>query len=957
ISSIGYKTQEIVTGSRSVIDVALEPDVAQIEESFVVAYGTARKSTYTGSAAVVKAEAIKDMPKASFETALVGTVSGLQMTPGSGQAGSSVNIRIRGTGSMNASNEPLYVIDGVPMNSGDLSKLNYSSNNAMNSINPADIESITVLKDAAASSLYGSRAANGIIMITTKSGKKGKMNLSFKANVGFTPSFAYNNWEKASPQDQIDYSLELWTAWNMRDEPTTYPTYELARAQAEQDYKNLIGDDPRGFFDWEDALLRTATFQNYDLSASGGTENNTYYFSLGYTKENGRVYVNDLSRYSGRLNVTQKITNFLDMTSNVSFSSVEKNGFNDGYNNGANYFLMIRNLLFDNWWPKNEDGTWHTDPWRTYAQNVLYYDNYRENVSKINRFSINESLKANITPDLSVKTIFSYDETRLDDYVWRAANHYDLSARSVNGVVRNIHNKWLKMVSTSTINYDYTFKDVHNIALLAGFEVEDNQFNLVRAEGTNLPSLTSKTVATAGTKTSNAYYSGNSMMSFLSRLEYNYDNKYYFSASFRRDGSSKLSPSVRWGNFWSVSGAWKINSEKFMQSVEWLSNLRIKTSYGINGTMPEPNYGHIALFSYSNYTYGNNPGGRITTTAAETLKWETNYTLNLGVEAGFFNNRLNINLEYYDRVSKNLLQDAPISRITGFNSILQNIGAMDNSGFEIEIGGDIIKRNDFRWNMSINGATLRSRVTKLYEGADIIWYDPTGDDNQARFIYREGKSPKSFYGREWAGVDPDNGEPMWYTNNTTTTPYKTVNGRPVTNLYDQASDIITGCADPKLFGGINSDISWKGFSVYLNFSYSLGGDVYNAFERYVNDDGYFTTRTRTEKAMDYWKKPGDITQAPRLGLDENTKAFKSHQSRWLYKNNYIRLKNITISYNLPKNIVEKVKLTNCRVYFSGMNLLTFASQNYFDPEVSVYGVKSWEMPIGKTFTFGIELNL
>jgi TonB-linked SusC/RagA family outer membrane protein len=957
VSYIGYKTQEIVVNNRSIIDVVLEPDIAQIEESFVVAYGTAKKSSYTGSAAVVKAEAINDMPKASFETALVGTVSGLQMSPGSGQAGSSVNIRIRGTGSMNASNEPLYVIDGVPMNSGDLSGLNYSSNNAMNSINPGDIESITVLKDAAAASLYGSRAANGIIMITTKSGRKGKMNLSFKANVGFTPSFAYNNWEKASPEDQIAYSLELWTAWNMRDKPDLYPTYELARVKAEQDYKNLIGDDPRGFFDWEDAILRTATFQNYDLSASGGTENNTYYFSLGYTKENGRVYANDLSRYSGRLNISQKITDFLELTSNISFSAVEKNGFNDGYNNGANYFLMVRNLLFDNWWPKNEDGTWHTDPWRTYAQNVLYYDSYRENVSKINRFSINESLNAKITPDLYVKTIFSYDETRLDDYVWRAANHYDLSARSLNGVVRNIHNKWLKIISTTTINYNKTFKDLHNVALLAGFETEDNQFNLVRAEGTNLPSLTSKTVATAGTKTSNAYYSGNSMMSFLSRLEYNYNNKYYFSASFRRDGSSKLSPSVRWGNFWSVSGAWKIKSEKFMQSVDWLSNLRIKTSYGVNGTMPANNYGHISLFSYSAYTYNNNPGGRITTIASETLKWETNYTLNLGIEAGFFNNRLNVNVEYYDRVSKNLLQDAPISRITGFTSILQNIGAMKNTGFEIEIGGDIIKRNDFKWNMSINGSTLRSRVTKLYGGADIIWYDPTGADSQARFIYREGKSPKSFYGREWAGVDPDNGEPMWYTNNTTTTPYKTVNGRPVTNLYDQASDVITGCADPKLFGGINHDISWKGFSVYLNFSYSLGGDVYNAFERYVNDDGYFTTRTRTQKAMDYWKNPGDVTQAPRLGLDENTKTFKSAQSRWLYKNNYIRLKNITISYNLPKNIVEKVKLTNCRVYFSGMNLLTFASQNYFDPEVSVYGVKSWEMPLGKTFTFGIELNL
>jgi len=946
---LGMKQKEIPVGNQSIINVILEYDAIGLEETIVVAYGTAKKSTFTGSAVVVKAAAINDIPRASFENALVGTVAGLQMSPGSGQAGSSVNIRIRGTGSMNATNEPLYVIDGVPVISGDLSGLNYASNNVMNTINPGDIENITVLKDAAASALYGSRAANGVVLITTKSGQKGKMNVNLKINAGFTPEFAYNNWEKADPESQKAFVLDNYTAWGIYYDDLPY---DEAREAALSDYKSIIGEDPRGYFSWEDAILRTASFQNYELSASGGSDNTIYYASIGYTKENGRVRANDVSRYNGRLNVTQKIASFLELASNISFSSVEKNGFNDTYNNGANYFHMVRNMLYDNWWPQNEDGTWHTSPWRTYAQNVLYYDNYRESVSDINRLAINEALKVQILPELYVKSILGYDESRLDDYSWRASIHYD--ATSTSGNVTNIHNKWLKMVSSTTANYNQTFADKHNVALLAGFEAEKNQTDIVRAVGTKLPTLTSKTVATAGEKTSNAYYYGNNMMSILSRLEYNYANRYYLSGSYRRDGSSKLSASTRWGNFWSVSGAWRIKDEAFLQSADWLSNLRLKASYGVNGTLPTANYGHIPLYSFG-YNYNNDPGGRVTTVADDKLTWETNYTSNFGLEAGFLDNRLTINVEYYNRDSKNLLQNVPISTNTGFSSILTNFGAMNNKGLEIEVGGDLIRQKDILWHLSINAATLKSRVTKLYDGADIIWYDPTGGDNQARFIYREGFSPKSFWGKEWAGVDPDTGEPMWYTNNETTTPYKTLNGRAVTNKWSGATETIIGCADPKLFGGINTDFSWKGLSLYLNFTYSLGGDVFNAYERYMNDDGYFTSRTRTWKAMDYWKQPGDVTQGPRLGLAES-EQFGSYQSRWLYNNNYLRLKNTTVSYNIPKRIVNMAKLSSVRVFFTGANLWTIASQNYFDPEPNVYGVKSWELPMGKTYTFGLELN-
>lgn len=961
----GMKTKEVEIGNQSTIDVALENEVQALEETIVVAYGTVKKSTFTGSASTVRASLINDIPQTSFENAMAGTVAGLQLSPTSGQVGSSVSIRIRGTGSLNASNDPLYVIDGVPVISGDVSTLDYSSNNVMNTINPNDIASITVLKDAAASSLYGSRAANGIVVITTKSGRKEKMSVNFKANYGFTPTFAYNNMEKASSEDQVAYTKDLYRVWASQaknaDGSLRYPTDADQRAKAEADFNANIGNDPRGFFDWYDALFKTAVLQNYDLSASGGSDKTTYFASFGYTKEEGRVRPNNLSRWNGRLNVSQKLFNFSELTSNILFSSVDKKGFNDTYNNGANYFLMERNLLFNNWWPTNVDGSWHTGAWRTYAQNVIYYDNFRESVSGINRLSANNSLRINFTDELIFKTIFSYDETRVNDFTWRAPIHYE--ALATNGRVSNTNYKILRLVNSNTLNWNHTFAEKHVVGLLVGLETEKHTTNYLQGIGTNLPTLDAKVISVAGKTEAWGSTYGNSMISMLSRLDYNYQGKYYLSGSFRSDGSSKFRPVTRWGNFWSASGAWRIKEEPFLKQVDWLSNLFFKVSYGTNGTLPSENYAAHSLFTYGYpYSYNANVGGAITSFADDNLTWETNYNTNIGINSAFFNNRLTFNIEFYNRDSRNLLQDVPNSTITGIGTILRNVGEMNNRGVEIEVGGDIIRSKELTWSLSINGATLRSRVTKLYRSnanipEDIIKYDPTGGDSRARFILREGYSPKSFYGKEWAGVDPSNGEPMWYINNPnyTGTVYKDLNGRPVTNKWASASDAITGSADPKIFGGINTNVRWKGFLLDLNFVYSLGGDAFSASERYMNDDGYFTSRTRTVKAMDYWKKEGDITQGPRLGLAES-EIFNTHQSRWLYRNNFIRLKIVTLSYNLPKSIVEKIKMSNCRVYFNGTNLLTFASQNEFDPEVNVWGTRGWEMPLGKTYTFGLELT-
>lgn len=946
-SYIGYRTQEVPVGGRNVIDVILAPDALALDEVMVVAYGTATKGTFTGAAAVVRSNVIQDIPSASFESMLQGKVPGLKWSPGSGQAGSSVNMRIRGTGSMNASNEPLYVIDGVPVNQGNVSDLSMVSLNIMNSLNPSDIESFTVLKDAAASSLYGSRAANGVILITTKKGKTGKLKINLKTTLGFTPTFAYNNWETPTPEQQREIYYDVYYNQYIDKGKTT----SEADAYAKSVIATNLPTDTRGYFDWEDALLRTAMYQNYDLSLSGADDNTSYFTSIAYMKEEGRVYTNNMDRITGRLNITKKVFKNLDLTTNFAIAKVKKDGFNDTYNNNTNYFLNLKNQFFGDYWPTNIDGTPVTSRYKSYAYNYLYYDNLQENYSNMLRISLNETLKWTIVPGLVASTLFSFDNTRVDDHNYYSPLHHRGSASI--GTVSESSNKIEKIVTSTTLNYNKTFIDKHNVGILVGFEAEKNSTKYVYANGTNLPNAISNTIATAGTKTSNAYSWGNNLLSLLSKAEYSYDDKYYLSGSFRRDGSSKLGVNTRWGNFWSMAGSWRIKNESFLKDVSWVTNMRIKGSYGVNGTLPSSNYGHLALYSYG-YNYLEGPGGVVSSVADPDLSWETSYTYNIGLESAFFNGRLNLEIDYFNRDSKNLLQNVEISRVTGFSSILTNFGAMNNKGLEILLSGDIIKKENWTWNLSANASFIKSKVTKLYGGSDIIWYDPTGGDNQAQFLYREGLSPLSFWGKEWAGVDPATGKGMFYLNNDKNGD-AIYNGRSVTYNASNASNVITGCADPDVFGGINSSLKWKGISLDLSFSYSLGGDIYNAFERYVNDDGYFSNRTRSVKVLERWKNPGDITDVPRYTYEAEY-GFFSHTSRWMYKNNYIRLKDISISYSFPENITKKIRMSNLRVFASATNLWTIASQDYFDPEVNAYGVQSWQMPLGKTITFGLDFN-
>lgn len=982
-SSIGYTTQSVAVNGRARLDIMLKADAVQLDETIVVAYGTAKKGTYTGAATAVKAEAIQDVPTTSFENALNGKIAGLQVSQSSGQAGSTSSIRIRGIGSMNASNEPLYVIDGVPVNSGNTGQMSDwiagTSNNVMNTLNPSDIESITVLKDAAASSLYGSRAANGVIMVTTKRGKLGKPTVTFKASVGISPDWATDNYEIASPQEQAQIEYEIFHEYRQTgrgwsdEQANEYALSQLNSRFGKHGYEftsegtgryakiniKSLRSEKAKYFDWEDALFRTAVFQSYDLSVSGGTENTSYYSSFAYTEDKGRAITNEFQRLAGRVNVNQKVGKFVELATSINLAHTEQEGYNDTRNTNTNYFMQTRNLLWPFYWPTDyKTGELWTARFGSLARNHIYYQDKWENSSKTFKIQASEALTVHLLDGLDLKTVFSYDNSEVKDHIYYSAEHFNGS--STNGSVTEMSTNYETVVSSTTLNFNRTFKEDHTLGVLVGFEAEDKNTYYQRASGENLPTSALKTVTTAGTLDATAYNWGNSMASILSRVEYNYGGRYYLSGSYRRDGSSRLSEDARWGNFWSAAGSWKIDNEKFMDNVDWVSSLRLRASYGVNGTLPSSNYGWRSLASYT-YKYQGNPGSALTNVANDNLSWETSYTSNIALEFGLWDQRLTGTVEYFNRDSKDLLQDVPISTITGFSSTLMNIGEINNKGWEIELSGDIIRKKDLTWDATLTASMIKSEVTELYGDADIIWYDPTGGDDRCRFIYREGESVLSYYGIEWAGVNPDNGKNVWYVNpaDGRTVPgddefmYK---GRVATYNHKNAEMKILGDATPKIYGGINTNVTWKGISLGLNFIYKLGAKLYDAAEKDVDDDGYYWERIRSARvAANRWKEVGQVTNIPQISGQDLTDAMQT-SSRHIHTGDFLRLKNISLSYNFPKELVKKAGLGSARVYFNGQNLLTWSAFKEVDPEVNAYGTRGWETPYTKTYTFGLEFT-
>jgi len=940
ISFVGMKSKEIIIpeGQNSELNIILEDESIQLEDLIVTAYGTYKKSSYAGSATTVKTEALKDVPTANFAQMLQGSTSGVQVSTSSNQPGGAVSLRVRGLGSFNASNNPLYVVDGVPMIAGDISTQSGGGFDIMSSINPSDIESLIIIKDAAAASLYGSRAANGVILIKTKTGKKGKTIFTYKSDFG-TSEFATQYRPILNGQERRDVIYE-----GLINRATMVDGLDATAATAYADglidtYAPVPWD---GFADWNKLLMRKGAHQNHEFSASGGTEKLTFFSSLGYTEQEGVSYQSMLKRVSGRLNLNFKATERLEIGANVLFSNVQQ----DVSDEGGTYTSPLyssRNTVTPSNPAYNEDGTYATWFPRNGDRNPKSAKDLNYNRQWLTKAFNTLYAEYKFTKELRFKTTFSYDYNLLKGNEWNDPRTSDGS--KVNGDMNVEYRDYKKLISSNVIGYERSFFEKHNVDVLAGYEFEDYKRDNLEGYKSNFPNVDKHDISNASALADVSGSSSQSrMISYISRLNYNFDSKYFFGVSFRRDGSSRLKPENRWGNFWSLSGAWKVSNESFMEPFKKIINdLKLRTSYGVNGTLPSSYNGFMNLTGFG-YDYDGQPGIVENQIAYPKLSWETNYNFNVGLDMEFFE-RLNVTVEYYTRTTKDLLMDMPLSLTTGFSSILTNVGKMENKGVELEIQSKNIKTKDLNWTTSLN---LTKNTNKILVLNGIQTEIASGV--QVRMV---GQPYYTFKMIEFAGINPDNGNPQFYTNTTD------ANGKLVKDITEDpknALPILMGSADPKLTGGLTNNITYKWFDLGFTFTFSLGGQSYDNAAQKLEHSGSEPDANISAIYKDRWRKPGDNTSIEAFIYNNPSRMNDYANSRRLHSTNHIRLKNITLGVNAPKQWVSKIKVDKVRIFCSASNLLTWAAYDQYDPEVPTGGSAYFEMPPLKTLTFGIDIN-
>lgn len=939
VSYIGYTRQEIKVTSAKTIKVEMTPDNNLMDEVVITGYGTFKKSAYAGSAASVKGETLKDVPAISFKDLLQGNAPGVQFTSSSGQPGASSSLRIRGMGSFNASNSPLYVIDGVPMRSGTINTMSSDAGlDIMSTINSSDIESVTVIKDAAAASLYGSRAANGVVLITTKKGKAGKPSISLKADWG-SSDFAMDYRPIMGGEERRQYIYDGLVAGQIKKGKSEAD----AMAYADGEIDDYAPVPWCGYTDWNDVLFKKGNHQSYEASLSGGTDRFKYYSSLSYLKQDGIAINSGLERISGRLNVDFQATSKLKLGANVLFATVNQ----DVYSEGTSYsspFYTSRNAVVPSDPIYNEDGSWNRDLIRIGDRNPLLsatYDYQREYVTRTFNTIYGEY---EFIKDLKFKSTFSYDYVITKGKDWsdpRTSNGDD-----INGGMSKKYYEYNKMVWANQVSYKTSIARDHHIDALVGYEIDDQYRDYLSGYATNFATHDKNQISN-GMKTESV--GGNDtrtrMVSYLTRLNYDYKNKYYLGGSFRTDGSSRFQRDNRWGSFWSISGAWRIIEEKFMSPTkDWLTDLKIRASYGVNGTLPSDYFGYMGLSSLTN-GYLEQPGIIQSQLRNDDLQWETNYNLNLGLDFALWN-RINVTLEYYTRTTKNLLMDRPISMTTGFSSYLMNIGEVKNKGVELEISSTNIQTKDFSWNTTFNISHNKNKIVTL-DGMQT-------EIKSGSQIRKVGKSYRTFYMIEFAGINPETGAPQFYTNDVDE------NGNYIKDITEEINKahaiVLDKHAEPNAIGGLSNTLRYKWFDLNFMFSYQFGGYSYDNWAQKTEHGGNDLEANIPSYYKDSWKKPGDITKYELFYEKPSVAMNKVTTTRRLHSTDFIRLKTLTFGFTVPKDWTRKIGIENVRLYASANNLWTWAAYDYYDPEAVSGGTAIWGTPPLKTVTFGINVN-
>lgn len=965
-SFIGYETVEVPVKGNGPINVELREKTTDLDEVVIaVPYGTAKKSTFTGSAGVVDKKIIANSQVASVSQALQGSVAGLQSFSASGQPGEDATILIRGVGSVNASTTPLYVVDGVPYDG------------ALSSISNQDIASITVLKDAAAASLYGSRAANGVVMITTKQGsKKSAPSIEISAKYGFSDR-AVKDYEQVSTEQY--FMLEWEAIRNMRMNLKKNPdTAEAAAAYATQNLiLNYIGINPYGTAypqpigtdgklvegarllwndSWEDALSQDAHYTDLSARVSGGSENSQYYFSLGYMDNQGAYIGSGFKRYTLRANITSDLTKWLQVGVNVGLThSIQDFPKSDDSSLG-NVVLAARSIpsFYPVYERDPETGAYVLDE---NGQRVYDYGKYRHgsyagyNQAQSMLYDKNEIKRdaASVRGYLQVTPIegLTYKMSLNIDYNSRFTHDYanpTYGKEPVTGSISKSNTRTTGMTFNNVVNWEHTFGEVHNVRLMAGQEYYE--FNTSNFGGSRSNVITDGYFEpdVASTLTG---FSGNSdqykLLSYFGQAEYNYAQKYFASVSMRADGSSRFHPDNRWGAFWSFGGSWKIGREAFVEEAagSWLSDLTLRASYGAQGNDNVGYYAYQALYGIGSFLGET----ALTTSRLDTpeLSWETNLNANIGLDFSLWSNRLFGTVEWFQRTSKDLLFARDLVPSSGFSSIDDNIGKVRNYGWEFTLGGTPILTRDWTWRLSVNATTYKNEIVNI--PTDVMW------SGTKKWV--KGGSIYDFWMYEWAGVDPETGDAQWYMTDTETGErVKTTNYGSLTSQ----DKVKVGNALPKVSGGFQSDLTWRDLSLSMAFAYSIGNKIYNRDKASLMGVSGANGSTMSKDLLNRWTPENTQTDVPRLEYDQ-TSYFTSASTRWLVDGSYLRLKTVTLNYNLPKKWIQPAMLKDVSIYVQGENLLTFSKQQGLDPEQALGGVTYWRYPAMKTLSFGINVKL
>ncbi len=917
VSFVGMKALEVEIAGQTKINISLENEDVGIDEVIITAYGTQKKGSISGAIEVVKSDRLDQVPSNSFEKMLQGNVSGLQVVSNSGQPGSASDVRIRGISSITAGNSPLYVIDGVPMISGTLSRIDDDHNltSALSSINANDIESITVLKDASSAALYGSRAANGVILITTKSGKDGKTKFNFRSSFGLS-SPTTNNFEVLNATEFSNLVKEGAINAGM--------TPEEALEYAGTDEVNT---------NWKnEAFKDDAIYQNYELQVNGGTKKTRFFISGQYVDKEGIAIGSYQERISARFNIDHEASDKLKL--GLRFApSYSKSGVPL---TSSAYFIspvVGAYLSRPNVPARNSDGTAYFDEaGPTGGANFLGVDDWNDSEIKSLRLLGNSYMSYEIIPGLMAETKIGVDIADILEKYWNSmlnpGNTAEGKGRGTRNQTRQINWTW-----TNKLTYSKTFADVHNFDVLLAQELQSSTYTEISAAVEDFPNDNLRELASGATPvTADSRASDYSYESFFTRLGYNFQEKYYVTVSYRRDGSSRFGSSNKWANFWSIGGTWRFSEENFMSGISFIDNGKIRVSYGLVGNSAIGNYDWQGLYDYG-YNYLGSPGSAPLQVENPDLTWETTADFNAGLDIDFLG-RFRFSIEAYKRITTDLLLDVPISSTSGFTTALRNVGSMANQGAEWSLGADILM-NEFKWSVDVKMTINRNEVLELYKHDDII------DGTKIR---REGEAYQTFYLQRWAGVNPANGTALWFDEDGN-----------VTDNYSEASREIVGNADPDFYGGFTNNFSYKGFSLSVFFSYNYGNKIFNNTSRITNSDGAFANFNQSRDQLNYWRKPGDISENP-LRINGNPTQSNQQSTRWLEDGSYLRLKNLTFAYQLPQELVSKAKMSSVQVYFRGVNLWTMTNFKGFDPEQNIQGTHWFTYPNARTFTLGIDIG-